>query len=798
VHHLTRRNGIGIADGNPRLQCIRAVSLSTSKYSVNDPAGIFGATAQANTTVQLSATACAGRPGTPGAAGPWNATVLSKNANAVGFTVPSGPTAGTNGAVKPYNVCVYDSSITTTSVNNLQGGSVVYVGAPLALNASGGSQLMLTTSPATPLFTGGTVGALFSTAPCAGNYGTPPANLVATYVKWHSSTAVSVSVPSGVGATTGATMNYYVCLYDSAAPTGALLSFANYQANSISLTPAGGSSLVSNGVTATSPMPFLSGVTTPAVLALGPGAGCPATFSTAPIGTVTPIALTTAAVRRLSNNRAALTVPPLALQQPGQPTPYQLCFYSGNTANSSLLGAATYTAAVVASPAAITPAAGPTGGGNVITVSGTDFPTDPGRITATLGGAPLTNIQPLSDKAFTAVAPAHAAEDNVALVMSTSAGTKALAGAYSFLEPIKLSPNTAPSIAPTVDVDVQGSGFMGINFGTTGNAGRVFLVAGTYNGADAGGGVRANGPVADCGNVLVISDDELICTLQLNRRLNATGTGFFDSVAYTNNVTNDLSTVAGSRVISSAGAKFKANDQGQPIVQQGGGTEIPASIVTSVLSSSKVVISVPATATSTSPLSANIGGAAVHTFTSALTTTQGSPTVSVSSGAFTRADIGRVFSGTPGVPNGTTIVAVAPGGASATLSAPATASTQYSLAGATTTDNSTTIASSAIAAGDVGAVVGPNPLGIPVGTTISAVPNAGTSGTLSAPAVGGGTGQLGLNKPVTATLYASAAVPDGSYNLVVVSNGAPDAAATDPDYFQTAVTSSSAFTVGAF
>jgi hypothetical protein len=51
---------------------------------------------------------------------------------------------------------------------------------------------------------------------------------------------------------------------------------------------------------------------------------------------------------------------------------------------------------------------------------------------------------------------------------------------------------------------------------------------------------------------------------------------------------------------------------------------------------------------------------------------------------------------------------------------------------------------------------------------------------------------------VNGALYAAAPVPDGSYNLVVVSNGAPDAVNTDPDYDQTDVTSSSTFTVASF
>jgi hypothetical protein len=150
------------------------------------------------------------------------------------------------------------------------------------------------------------------------------------------------------------------------------------------------------------------------------------------------------------------------------------------------------------------------------------------------------------------------------------------------------------------------------------------------------------------------------------------------------------------------------------------------------------------------------------------------------------------------VPGGVTITAVAPGGASATISAPATGSTSGTLANVTIADNSTILNGSSLATTDLGAIIGPNSIGIPPGTTITSVA-PGTSATLSAPAPGGGTAaSLPVVRPISGNLFAAAPVPDGSYNLVVVSDGAPDAPLTDPDYFQTDVTSSSAFTVASF
>ncbi len=204
-------------------------------------------------------------------------------------------------------------------------------------------------------------------------------------------------------------------------------------------------------------------------------------------------------------------------------------------------------------------------------------------------------------------------------------------------------------------------------------------------------------------------------------------------------------------------------------------------------------------ATSGSAFTATIGNSTpVRTLPSALTTTAGSTTVSLVSGAFTRADVGRQFFSTTGIPTGTTITSVTPGGASATLSAPATASTAGQITGLSITDQSTNVTGSALSAGDAGAIVLPNAVGVPAGATLgSVVPN--TSAVLSVPATATTASvTVPVNRPVSGSLYAAAPVPEGAYNLVVVSNGAPDAANNDPDYFQTDVTSSSTFTVAAF
>lgn len=752
--------------------------------TISDPAGPFTATTP---TVQVSFSACPAKLAATAANGPWNAASATRSsANSVSFPLPGGLGSGPNGAVKAYYACVYDGAVATTS--NLQAGTLFYVGQPVATSATsgvsgGGNQITVNGSA---FSAAGSVGAVFSATACSSSLGTTnPANLVPSNFTRQSTFTIHLTVPSGVVAAGGPSPTMYnLCFYDTSAATSSLLTFVPYAVHSVGLNPASGSYLSTVGVTATSPQPFLSGITAPAAMLIS-GGGCPAVYSTT---VANSIALTApGAVRRLTNNRAALTIPPLA--QGG----YQVCFYANNSSTGGLLGTAGYTAAVVAAPTGVLPSAGPASGGNTITVVGNDFPTEPGRITATLGGVPLTNIQPVSDKAFTAVAPSHSVEANVALVVTTSSGTKALTGAYSYLNPLKVFPNTSPNTAANVDVSVQGLGFMSVNFGIGGNAARVFLVDGVYDGSDAGAGARANGAVAECVNVLPIGDDELICTLQLNRRLNANGLGFFDPSAYNNGVT-DVVTVAGSRVISSPSGKFHRNDAGQPVAQGSNPNIPPNTIVSSVLSNEKAVLSQPATASSSGqPM--GIGGS-VRILTNAVFTSNGSSTVGLSAGGtFSGADVGRLLTGV-GIPYGTTIVAVAPGGASATISQPATASTQAVITDVTVAPNSNLVNAAALTSSDQNAVVGPNTLGIPAGATF--ISAGGGSASLSMPATTGGTGSLTINRPVTATLFAAAPVPQGSYHLTVVSNGALDAAQSDPEYWQTDLTSSSVFTVAAF
>ena len=177
----------------------------------------------------------------------------------------------------------------------------------------------------------------------------------------------------------------------------------------------------------------------------------------------------------------------------------------------------------------------------------------------------------------------------------TAAGTRVLQNAFAFQNSLSVRPNTAPNTLPAVNVEVTGSGFLSYSFGGSAlNRPRVFLVDGVYNPAAVAGGGRANGPVADCTGVLVVSDETLICTLRLDRRLDAAADpALFNPVAYTNN-SLVVGFVAGSPVINVvSGGTFSPNDVGQQINEDSSAVNIPATgvIITQVLSPTRAVIS---------------------------------------------------------------------------------------------------------------------------------------------------------------------------------------------------------------
>lgn len=288
----------------------------------------------------------------------------------------------------------------------------------------------------------------------------------------------------------------------------------------------GGNTITASSTTAAA---FLSGVTSPTVTFSIPA--CQQTYNTAAATAVTPAGTAgnvvgQATIRKITNTKAAISVTTGAPALPtnsatATSTRYNVCVYGAASAGAALVGNATYTvAAAPVFPANnVSPSSGPALGGTKIIVTATSgLPTTANSITATLGGSPLTQVTPINATSFSAVTPAHAA-GLVDLVVTTAAGSKAITGAFTYANGIEIEPNTAPRTSTAQVVDVMGAGFNSYTFGSTATTARVWLVDGTYDpGATAGTPATAYvvGPIAECTGVTVISDNELICTLNLN------------------------------------------------------------------------------------------------------------------------------------------------------------------------------------------------------------------------------------------------------------------------------------------
>jgi hypothetical protein len=302
------------------------------------------------------------------------------------------------------------------------------------------------------------------------------------------------------------------------------------------------------------------------------------------------ITATGAAVRVINATKLSVTVPAAVALDAGNPTAqttadYHVCVYSGTTAGTSPLIAGTampYTIGPVADVTGVLPASGPAQGGTVITVSGHNLPAD---LTATLGGIPLDNINVASDGlSFTAVVPEHAPVQNLTLVVKTASQTIITTSAFSYSNGIVVTPNTAPSGTAAVNVDVTGVGFTGLTW-TYANTdvlsaahvraatAHVYLVAGEYDATGANANANKVNPAKqECGNVLVVSDVELICTLNLAKNLvaatEAPQVAVVPDGTYTITVVNDGSIIDGTTVhaaditqsIVSSGATFTVAD----------------------------------------------------------------------------------------------------------------------------------------------------------------------------------------------------------------------------------------------
>jgi hypothetical protein len=454
------------------------------------------------------------------------------SSNVATLTVPT-----TVAAPAAYNVCLYAGVASTSALVAFSSATYAPATPEAALSATsgpngGGNSITATLTGFLANVT--TPAATFSVgSSCPATLTSNSTNILVT-----SPTKTADVLTMTVPATVLAPAIYHVCIYNGTTTGSSGLIAAGDETYSIllpavTLSPAVGPTAGTNTITAASNTTYLTGIATPG--ATFASAACPSTYTVG--SSASPYAATT--VRRLSVSKAAITVPAGVVISGSVPTAWNLCIYNGTAGTSTLVSApAVYTVAQSIGTLSILPIGGPAQGGSKVTVTGSGFPTVAGSVlTANIGGSPLTDITMISSTSFTGVTTPHVAGNGLTLSVTTAAGSKTLASAFSYTNGIQISPNTAPNsgAGAVIDVDVLGVGFSGLNFVDTTGAGshsldqtaHVYLVAGAYNPDDGVTttyiGDKTKPPIAECTGVVVISDAELICTLTLTASLDAQG-----------------------------------------------------------------------------------------------------------------------------------------------------------------------------------------------------------------------------------------------------------------------------------
>ncbi|NMO51230.1 hypothetical protein HH310_08525 [Actinoplanes sp. TBRC 11911] len=671
------------------------------------------------------------------------------------FAIPSSTvlTTGTAGAPKAHIICFYadvtaGTTATSSTMTTFTITPTVTLGTASGVSGGGNSINITATQP---IFA--TVpGVLFSSGAASCPTAYPNPNSPAPYIPATSvaktgtaSTGLSVTVPSGVvgnvppgAGATPTSAPYSVCFYTANTNAAAQIatSTTSYGAVLPGSTPAtlSGPVVGTTGTTVTFSTNALINAASPGV-AFTTANSCPGTYPNAGGGVVQAAA---GAARKVANNRLAVTVPNLT-----NTGTYLMCVYNAAAANSGIVGAVTYTAVVVPRATAINPRTGSTLGGNTITVIGTDLPTTAGAITATIGGEPLTNITPLSDTAFTATTPAHAAGKDLPLILTTSAGVRILPAAFTYTNAITVTPNTSSNTTTNFDVSVGGVGFLSSSFDGSLPGSHVYLVNGVYNAAPSAYNAnrKQRGPVAECTSVLVLSDNELICGMRLNSRLTEVG-GTVDPASYISLAASDVTTYSSSKLITSPGGNFSVADIGQPITDLASATAkiTLGTTIAAVLSPTTALMSANAASAGTAIATA-IGGVPVAV------TNPGSngAVLTTASGLFGTGDANKTIVG-PGIAANTVLLDPVTTATTATVTAAALTGTGDravllgdAVPGVVTTNGSINVTApdSSFGSGDVGRhIVG---TGIQPGTTIVSIAAAGAGATLSTPATAGGT-----------------------------------------------------------
>ncbi|HWS32326.1 MAG TPA: IPT/TIG domain-containing protein [Actinoplanes sp.] len=543
-------------------QAAHAVAFATSSPLAGPPATVVTVTSAglwtSTTGVLLIATTTPGVstcPSTYTTTGTVVPTFTKTSASSLSITIPATLPLETNNAAKQYSVCTY---LTATS-----GAAAVNDGfftatpastvAPTSGPSGGGTNVTVTFATTTTVPS--TVGSIFvpKATDCPAVYSTTNAAVNGTAAKATDNT-VTVSVPPGAAGSGSAATPYNICLYDGTTDaTSKIFSTLGSGAYNVQLpvattspsVGAGGGGSPAPTIVVSSATNFLTGITAGQALFKTVASGaCPATY----VATATFFS----PVLKSGNNRAAVRLPS-GVVAGGVTTPYNVCIYSSDVVYPTagygrLLVNSTYSAAVAPTVASVSPAAGSSLGGDVITVTGTGFPTTGTSLKATLGGIPLAGITLVDPFTFTAVTPLRAAEKGVALVVTTDNGSVTKTAAFDYLNAISVMPNTSPNTADGLWVNVKGVGFESLNFDTTNGyaasdpEARIWLIDANggactslgppqvcpstgYDPEAAGTFTATGGPSAECLTPAVVSGNELFCKLNLKTGGLVTTTG---------------------------------------------------------------------------------------------------------------------------------------------------------------------------------------------------------------------------------------------------------------------------------
>lgn len=482
------------------------------------------------------------------------------------YTVTTGTSVGSNASLNANtttdNLVVSAASTTPTATPSASAAGVATAVAATGIGpyASGAA--------ATP-------GVTFRTTTCPAAYGTVASPVIAVTGSTKSTDGKTINFTTPVSA---AANTYNVCFYAGVTNTSALLGSITYALlPSATLSPSSGNS----GGTNTIIMSTKSAVVTSSPAAIFTKAtSCPVNVAAA-----TSTDYTSGTVQKISTTKAAILVPTDVKHDTAdaETTTYNVCLYSDNTTGKLVAAPPAYTVAVALdlSTVAIDPASGPSQGSSTIEVTVVGgIPTATGAtLSASLGGSALENITVLSDKSFTATTTSHGA-GGTKLSVTTAAGTQTSGTTdFTFTYGITSSPTTVASGADNPTMDILGAGFSDLIWGddaTTATAptagAHVFLVDNSWFTATSGTGTALNsGLITECLAPNVISDNELICELDIANTIESThsyiaqssgspvpvGDGSYQLVV-TNSLTRSLSPQNYSQI--SSGSVFTVAD----------------------------------------------------------------------------------------------------------------------------------------------------------------------------------------------------------------------------------------------